>query len=70
MASNYLIVKETVTWRQCPDCTGGYNIRTFQGERMKVVCHACNGSMKKKITHRTEVSLEEALRELNALNNQ
>jgi Zn finger protein HypA/HybF involved in hydrogenase expression len=61
--TTYLVTKETVVYRQCPDCTGGYNIRQFAGERMKVICTACKGSMKKKITHRTEVSLEEALRE-------
>ena len=61
----YLVTKETVAYRQCPDCSGGYNIRRFQGESMKVICNGCNGSGRKKITHRTEVPLEDALRELN-----
>ncbi len=66
----YLITKETIAWRQCPDCTGGYNIRQFQGERMKVICNSCKGSMKKKIINRTDVSLEEALRAIGLMNEQ
>lgn len=69
MDTRFVVIKETIAYRHCPDCTGGYNIRTFQGQRMKAICTECKGSMKKKIIHRTEVTLEEALRHLEGLNN-
>lgn len=66
METRFVVVKETVAYRQCPDCTGGYNVKQFQGVRTKIVCTSCNGSMRKKIIHRTEVNLEEALRQIAA----
>ncbi len=65
-----LVTKETVVYRQCPDCKGGYTTRQFAGEFMKIVCMSCKGSMRKKITHRTEVSLQEALREMGMMINE
>lgn len=63
--ATYLVTKETTATRQCPDCGGtGHIRRQFAGAQMKVVCTGCKGSGVKKITHRTEVSLEEALMEL------
>lgn len=59
------MIKETHSYRFCSHCGGsGYKVRTFRGEKMKNVCSVCRGSGKEKITHRTEVSLEEALQEV------
>lgn len=60
--ARFVVVKETTAFVQCPDCTGGYNVKQFQGVKMKTPCSSCKGSMRKKITHRTEVPLQEAIR--------
>lgn len=57
----YMIVKETVRWRFCSKCQG--KGKTQHGKFFSV-CSRCGGSCKEKITHRTEVSLQEAIAKL------
>ena len=63
--TTYKVTAETYAWRECSTCKGaGHKSRTFQGHTFKEVCVMCGGSRREKITHRTEVTLQEALEKL------
>jgi DnaJ-class molecular chaperone len=63
--AKYLVVKETTETRFCTVCSGtGSYSSTFQGVKTKRVCTQCSGSGKVKIKHRTEVTLEEAIKNI------
>lgn len=65
----FLVKKETVQFRQCSFCSGsGRKKRQFQGRKFDEPCPTCKGTGKEKFIHSTEVSLIEALKELNLIN--
>jgi len=65
MQARYIITKETHGFVECSGCKGvGYKVTQFQGNKFKSTCTRCGGSKLEKITHKTEVTLEEALKEI------
>jgi DnaJ-class molecular chaperone len=67
----YKVIAERHEWRQCSSCHGtGKKARKFQGKEFIDPCARCSSTGREKITHRTEVPLEEALKELRLLINE
>ena len=58
----FLIVKETVGVRFCSRCHGTGKVEErVVGRKIMENCPICRGTGKEKITHRTEISLQEAI---------
>lgn len=69
--TTYKVTAETYGYRECSACGGaGNKTRKFQGHTFKEVCLTCGGSRREKVTHRTEVTLQEALEKMGLINNQ
>ena len=65
---NFIVKKETYTFRVCSSCLGKSKTkRKFQGHTFEEPCRKCKGTGREKLTHQTEVSLMEALKELNLI---
>lgn len=65
METRYIITKETYGFVECSSCKGvGHKVSQFQGNKFKNTCSRCGGSKLEKITHKTEVTLQEALVEM------
>lgn len=61
----YKVIKENYTYRFCSSCGGtGFKTSTFRGRQFNEKCVMCGGTGKRKITHRTEIPLTEALEQL------
>jgi len=58
----FLVIKETVSTRFCSRCSGTGRIpEKILGAKIMGTCSLCRGSGKEKITHRTEITLQEAI---------
>lgn len=64
----FLVKKETYTFILCSTCQGtNTTTRRFQGHVFTDPCRTCKGTGREKLIHGTEVSLIEALKELNLI---
>jgi len=64
----YNVKKKTTAFVQCSDCSGtGKKSRTFQGAKFVDNCFRCKGTGREAITHETDVTLLQALKELNLI---
>lgn len=70
MGKHYFVIQEAYSWVQCSRCKGaGKTTRTFQRQKFTETCSRCGGKGREKLTQRTQVRLEDALREINANQN-
>jgi DnaJ-class molecular chaperone len=68
METRYIITKETYGFVECSSCKGvGHKVSQFQGNKFKSTCTRCGGNKLEKITHKTEVSLQDALKEIGVI---
>ena len=64
----FLVKKETYKFIICSSCQGtNTTTRKFQGHVFTDTCRTCKGTGREKLTYGTEVSLLEALKELNLI---
>ena len=64
--TKYLVAKETYVYTCCKNCSGsGKTTHRFQQKLFTNNCFACGGTGLEKITHRTEITLQQALSEIN-----
>lgn len=67
--SDFTVFKNTYTFKTCSDCNGkGTKKRSFRKMEFVYNCHTCKGSGKEKVKSTEEVSLAEALKEINNQN--
>lgn len=64
----FLVKKETYSYTYCSSCNGsGKKSRKFKENTFVQNCTTCGGNGRQKLTHQTEVSLMQALKELNLI---
>lgn len=66
---NLLIIKEEISYILCPACNAvGIRTRTFRNHKFVQSCRECKGTGRKEIVKRTEISLQDALKQLHNYN--